>query len=86
MGGPVNAVEIEMAERLAAGLCPGDCGRLIKTGRLACPYHWSLLPIALRSGINAAWARRCANLADKARVEAHERLKREAFAFWAAGP
>jgi hypothetical protein len=38
-------------------LCPGGCGRQIPNARLACGYHWSLVPTELQRRLWAAYRR-----------------------------
>jgi len=68
------------------------CGRKIPIGRLACPHHWSQLPIGLRRLITAAWVNRevaCSpRVADEQRAEAqaeHDHWKEQAFHYWTTG-
>jgi len=32
-------------------LCPGGCGRRIANERLACPYHWRQVPLAVQQRV-----------------------------------
>lgn len=40
------------------------CGREIRRGHWACPNHWWLIPLGLRTRVNRAWRAYCAASAE----------------------